>query len=111
MGGVEAATTLVLATPRPNTGWGIGMCSDHEEKRKGRQNASLSLSSSLERMLTDDIRFRHRTGSRSQMSRSGNYRAVLGTSWRSWRDRLSALLPSSVLSGSFESAEDGEEER
>jgi len=89
------------------------MRSDHEEKRKGSQNASLSLSlsSSLEGMLTDGIRFRHRIGSHSQMSRSGNYRAVLGTSWRSWHSRLSALLPSSVLGGSFESGEDGEEER
>ena len=92
-------------------GWGTGMRSGHEEKRQGSQNASLSFSSSLEHMLTDGIRFRHRIGSRSQMSHPGNYRAVPGTSWRSWRDRLSVLLPSSVLGGSFESAEDGEEER
>ena len=93
----------VLATSKPNMGWGIARCSGHEEKHKGSENAtfSLSLSSSLRRMLTDDIRFRHRIDSRSQMSRSGNYRAVPGTSWRSWRDRLSGLLPSWTLSGSL----------
>jgi len=61
-------------------GWGIAIGSDHEENRERNQNASFSLSSSLKRVLTDDIRFHHRIDSRSQMSRLGNYRAVLGTS-------------------------------
>ena len=46
------------------------------------------------RMLTDDIHFHRRIGSRSQMSRSGKRRGVLGTSWTSWRGRWS--VPSSL---------------
>lgn len=51
------------------------------------------------RMLTDDIHFHRRIGSRSQMSRSGKRRAVLGTSWTSWRGRWSVLLTLWILNG------------
>ena len=51
------------------------------------------------RMLTDDIRFHHRIDSRSQMSRSGKCRAVLETSWTSWRGRWSVLLSLWILDG------------
>lgn len=38
------------------------------------------------------------------MSRSGNYRAVLGTSWRRWRGRWCVLSPSWIFGASCESA-------
>ena len=51
------------------------------------------------RMLTDDIHFHRRIGSRSQMSRSGKRRAVLETSWTSLRGRWSVPLSLWILDG------------
>jgi len=70
------------------TKYGLGIWNARCPREKMRKADRTALfSSSPKRMLTDDARFHHRIGSRSQMSRSSNYRAVLGTSWRNLRDR------------------------
>ena len=76
-------------------GWGIYKHSAAREKgHEGRQNAFFRNA-----WLTDDIHFHRRIGSRSQMSRSGKHRAVLGTSWKSWRGRWSAPSSLWILGG------------
>lgn len=64
-------------TSKPNMGWGNGMRSGARKARKVDRKLFIFL---FPLRLTDNIRFHLRIGSHSQMSRSGNYREVLGTS-------------------------------
>ena len=82
--------------PPQNRIWAMDLrCTEAQERTRGKAERLLCAFS--KHTLTDGNRFRHRIDSRSQMSRSGNYRAVLGTSWRSWRGRWSVLLPSWIF--------------
>ena len=95
----HCAPPTETATARSEQPRGRGWAGDSQRtaaREKTRREAERLFS---KRMLTDDIHFHHRIDSRSQMSRSGKYRAVLGTSWRSWRGRWSVLLPLWILGG------------
>ena len=73
-----------MATSKPNMSWGIGMRSG----TRGNPGKTCLL---FLFVLTCSGRFHCRIGSRSQMSRSVNYREVLGILQRSLHGHLPAL--------------------